>query len=165
MLPSRDKRKKKVKELFSKYVSEEAIEKTLEGKDVKDQLKKGNIDYLIMQIRGDTIEDILRLLSKSTEIIVNMNGMVSCIFSSLLFATFGFPFDEYRDASGTCEQVVNDLVSQLKKDIRVVYGSSNGLYGNLGSPRSMHFGPLLPRIEEKLKILFTLGFAESRHIE
>jgi len=164
MSSSKDKKRKELKELFSDYVSKETIEGVIAGRDAEGELKKGNINYIIMQVRGDEIKSVPAFISRATDIIMSVNGIVSCIFSSLLVATLGFPFRRSQDVSGTCEQVVNYLKNDLRENIRAVYGSAEGLYGNLGSPRYMHFGPLLPAIEEKLGILFTLRFGESRQI-
>jgi hypothetical protein len=161
----KDKGIKRIKRAFSGYIPEEALESITGKNSLHCEFKDGEINYLIMQVRDDRTQEVPTLIAKASEIILSMNGVIVCILSSLLVATFGFPFEKNEDGFAKCEKTANYLLDRLRGDSRVIFGKSKGLYGNLGSSRCAHYGPLVPGMAGRLEALLQLEFGQSRHIE
>lgn len=150
--------------LFSKYLAKEIIQQVGEGDAIQEDLQKVDIVYMVIQVRDDPIDNVPAIISKVVQIIIDNGGIVTTICSSLIVATFCFSIDNKIDGLDSCNKAVRLLLDCIGDNIKIVYGIKDGLYGNLGSPIRMQYGPLIPSIASDLEALFMLHFGESKQM-
>jgi hypothetical protein len=149
--------------LFSEFLTEDALNKLKKGKPLNDisNAKKGMINFVIVQVRDESLEKTSEILSQVVELIFKNEGFISAIVSSIVIATYGFPKEIVQDGNELLQNIAKLIIEKYKLNVRVVYGSAPGLYGNWGIPQSQFFGPLIPHIDKKLINLFNLKFGTS----
>jgi hypothetical protein len=125
------------------------------------QLRRGNIRFLLAQVRDDQLDAIPSSVGRVVEIVIGNGGTVTTICSSLVVSTFGFPF-EGRHSEPT--EVAQFLLAELSSRVRILHGKSHGLYGGVGSATCLHYGPILPNLEGLLTGLSQVEFGQSREI-
>ena len=69
-----------------------------------------------------------------------------------------------RNRSDQHAKTVARLMAELGPDIRLVYGTADGLVGNSARRQHMHYGPLLPGFERHLSALTALEFGQSAEV-
>lgn len=156
--------KKKVTELFSRYMSKELVQKVIEDgtKNIKLGGTKRDISIMFIDIRGFTtiseqmepeeITDIINeYLSVSTDIIFTYKGILDKYTGDGLMALFNTPYDidnpELMCVKAACEirdnaeKIHDKLYDKYGKSVRFGIGINCGdaIVGNIGSVNRMDY--------------------------
>jgi len=151
---------------FSKYVPADIFDSIMAGKlnAIELPFKKGLINFIIIQLKEEPIEELQNLHKEVVSTILENNGFVVGIISTIVLATFGFPFQDDKNAAGLCEHTGYSLLKSLGDQIKVIYGSDEGFYGNIGTSKYSNYGPLIPRFNNKLSFLMNLEYGKLMKI-
>jgi hypothetical protein len=141
------KRQNDLEDSLAKYVS-------LEGGQLASSESHGILDFMIILVAETEPPGLTDLISKCVTLISANRGVVSTITSSLIVATFGFPFDE--TGSVARRETADRLSSAFGSSIRIVHGSEAGSMGNQGTSKILHYGPRISDFAGKLQTLLNL---------
>ena len=159
--------RKKVRSAFSEYLANEVIDEIVNNPDrTRKPPKRAEICFILLQVRDDTIEQVPASMAEAMDIILQRNGTVCDVMSSTLLAIFGFPIsdDPEKNRDQRSKSVVR-LVTELGPNVRLVYGTVDGLVGNFGMARRFHYGPLLPGFARYLAALTALEFGQAVEVK
>lgn len=157
----KSKEQKQVLHRLSKFVDSEALEKIAAGKMPDFEIfKEGIINFLITQVKDTPLSSFQALQSDVITTILENKGFVDCIMSSIIIATFGFPFEDRKNAGELCENTARTLLNLRKHDIRIIYGEEKGTFGNIGCSRLFRYGPLISNVDRKLSLLNKLEYGK-----
>ncbi len=145
---------------LANFLKEEAVDDAIEKQyDVTgEQFSKGIINYMVVEVREEPFSRMQRLHNAVVTEILNRKGFVSDIISSITIATFGFPFEDPATGLESCEEAVNFLLKQLDDQIKILYGSEEGQFGNQGAESCHHYGPIISQFSKKLSLLADLEY-------
>jgi hypothetical protein len=115
------------------------------------------VDYLIFQVRDDRLEDIQVNLSPALDLIVDCDGLVEAIMSSVVCAVF-------KEETKSRERPAKALLDRFGTNVRVVYGRGQFLRGNIGSAKRFTYGTTFPQFGKMLEALLRLEFGSSEEI-
>ena len=152
---------------LSKYISDEAAEKiSTSAKGPSEvEVKSGIVSFILIQIKDDELNDIDRLITSASSILMEQGFMIVSVVSSLVVATIGFPVREVENPIKICERVVKELAGKHPHELKLLYGSLSGKYGAFGHPKSKRFGPILPKFGELLNQLTALKYGELQTVK
>ena len=162
----RRREREKVRAMFRGYVADELIDELVNNpRPLRLDLQPAPISFILLQVRDEPVVDAPDHMAKAIDIIQRRNGTVCDIMSSMVMAIFGFPRrEDAEDSSDQRAKSVARLVTELGSDIRLVYGTVDGLVGNYGSLQHVHYGPLLPDFAHYLTALMALEFGQSAEV-
>ena len=149
--------KKRIREAFGEFMSEQAlqeIEKSIDNPARElpfPSLQKETIGYVILQVRGDTSEQLQHQLAQTLDIILANEGIVEEIISSIFVAVFRNTPDSHR-------RLIATLRDKIGSDVRAAYGHGEHDRGGYGSRRRFTYGTIFPDISTKLETLLSLEF-------
>ena len=126
--------------------------------------RAGTICFLILQAKEETCDSVPSIITKATDIVLSNKAVLQTIFSSFIFCSYGFPFEDDGGSFERCTLTANQLTLNLKNDVRVIYGKANGMYAGLGNTQTMRPGPIIPNLSDKLKTLLALEYGTSCEI-
>jgi len=155
--------RRKARTHFSQYVASEIIDELVSHpKPDRPTPEPTELCFILLQVRDHPPDQAPAHLAKAFEIIVRRDGVVWSVISSMAIATFGMPFndDPERDRDRRAKSVAR-LVTELGRDIRLVYGTVDGLLGSYGGEGRMVYGPLLPDFQRYVNALTALEFGQS----
>jgi hypothetical protein len=158
--------RKKIRSAFSEYLANEVLDEIINNPDrTRKPPQRAEICFILLQIRDDTAEKLPAHIGQAMDIVVQRGGTVCDVMSSVVLAIFGFPLsdDPERNRDQRSKSVTR-LVTELGPNIRLVYGTAEGLVGNFGSPRRLHYGPLLPGFARYLSALTALEFGQATEL-
>jgi hypothetical protein len=115
------------------------------------------VDYVLFQIRDDNLEDIQMNLPAALDFIVDCDGLVESIMSSVVCAVF-------KDGPKSRERPVETLLNKLGTNVRAVYGRGEFLRGNIGSAKRFTYGTTFTQFDKMLEVLLRLEFGSSEEI-
>src|ERR1700754_3834067 len=115
------------------------------------------VDYLFFQIRDEKLEDIQVNLPAALDLIVDCDGLVESIMSSVVCAVF-------KDKLKSPVRPVDVLLKKFGTNVRAVYGRGEFLRGTIGSSKRFTYGTTFPGFGEMLEALFRLEFGSSKEI-
>jgi hypothetical protein len=154
---SKQARTARVRAAFSEFVSAEGlsqIEDSLKNPSTElALLKKETIDYVIFQVRDDKPEDVQRHLAHVLDIVLDHDGVIEGIMSSIAVATF--------KSSAPARRSLDALLGKLGPDARAVHGQGEFLRGAYGSQRRFTYGTILPNLTAKLEALRKTEFGAT----
>ena len=128
-----------------------------------DDIAPARLPFILLQVRDDRPEQVTARLATAHAIVIERNGVVSDIMSSLSLSVFGFPDSAGLETDrANHASAVEDLMRNLSPDVRLLHGIVDGLIGNTGSELRMHYGPVIPRFADYLQTLMKLEFGEAR---
>lgn len=147
---------------LSKFVNPEALEKITKGKDptLESFQKAGLITFMITQVNDAPLSKLKELQKDVVLSILETKGVIDCIISSIMVATFGFPFEDSKNARELCESTARTLLKLLKHDIKIIHGQEESFFANLGSPRIFRYGPIISDLSGKFSLLNKLEFGQ-----
>jgi hypothetical protein len=150
---------------FSKYLSPDVIEKLVDDPASlarPSPAERGTITFLIANVRDDTLGNVPQYLDRCLTIIEQCDGFVSEFFCSTVIAAFDVPMRKQADhAARLCRSAVDQLLVDLGHDVRIIYGRSPGLIGNLGTSKRLHYGFALPNASASLVQLLTIEYGSA----
>lgn len=148
---TRRKQKAQIRATFGEFLSEQALREIENPPDRWLQPEKQTIGYVILQVRGDTPEDIQSNLAQTIEAIIDNEGIIEGTISSIFMVAF-------KAAPSAHMRSVQTLRDRLGSTVRAVYGYGEFARGAYGSSRSFGFATVLPDISAKLAALLQLEF-------
>ncbi|MBA4100479.1 MAG: hypothetical protein C0484_27360 [Rhodospirillum sp.] len=166
MWPFKRRRERdKLRAMFRGYVADELIDELINHpRPLRLDLQPASISFILLQVRDEPVVEAPDRMAKAIDIIQRRNGICD-VMSSTVLAIFGFPRREDREKSSDQRaKSVARLVTELGPDIRLVYGTADGLVGNYGSLSQVHYGPLLPGFARYLSALTALEFGQSAEV-
>lgn len=155
--------RKNLRAAFTRHLADEVIDELIKHpRPLQMAPQPASICFILLQVRDDPVADAPEHMAKAFDIIARRNGTVWGVASSIALASFGAPFSEdaERDLDQRSKSIVR-LVTELGADIRMVYGTADGLIGNFGAPQRFYYGPLLPGFGRYLGALTSLEFGQS----
>jgi hypothetical protein len=156
----------KVRAAFTRYLADEVIDELIRNpRPPRTTPEPARIHFILLQVRDEPVVHAPVHLAKAIDIIERRNGLVSDVMASMVLAIFGFPVgeDAERERDQRTKSVAR-LVTELGPDIRLVYGTVDGLVGTFGSPQHFHYGPLLPGFAHYVSALTALEFGQSAEL-
>ena len=166
MWPVKRRRERdKVRAMFRGYVADELIDELVNNpRPLRLDLQPASISFILLQVRDEPVVEAPDRMAKAIDIIQRLYGICD-VMSSTVLAIFGFPRREELDGSSDQRAMsVARLVTELGPDIRLVYGTADGLVGNYGSPHRFRWGPLLPGFARYMTALTAREFGQSAEI-
>jgi hypothetical protein len=151
---------------LSKYLSPEAIDSLVQnpirpGRD----LRAAEIDFLVLQVRDDVLEDVPKLLESPFRIVMDFDGTIWSVMSSVVNVVFGIPVGDGKDDhADRCARAAARLVEELGSNVRVVFGTAKGLHGAMGSEQRLVYGAVVPNFASILERLIKLEFGRLTRI-
>lgn len=157
-----EKEKRKIKNIFSKYVSKGVVDELLKNQEIKLGGEKRVVSVLFSDIRGFTSmsekikpEEVVAILneylSEMTDIIFANKGTLDKFIGDAVMAVFGSPFylkDHAQRAVKTAVQMIKRLnelnekwIKEGKKTLKIGIGINSGevIAGNMGSLKRMEY--------------------------
>ena len=158
---SEEKPDKETLDILSKYITDDALDKIKKGElPPKPLPQNGNITYLIVQMKDDTVAKTSSIIKKVIKIIMKNDGFAACYLSSFVIATFGFPFNDDEDAYTLCKNTCEMLINDLKSEIKILYGVDEGIFDDWGEADLAVYGPIISNVSEKIDMLLKLDFGK-----
>lgn len=155
-------RRRKVKGDFEKVVSPEivsAVASSLAGGWTPTNERK-HFQFIVLQVDEAKPDDVPVLIGKVVDTFLDQGAIVADISSSLIVGYFGFPFPT-SDAPESRQRLVDALLAQNGKAVRVAHGQCEGLVGNFGSKRRSSYGAVIPNFSGILKKLLASPFGAA----
>lgn len=155
---------KRLQNLFSDHISEEDMRdflNQLQSDQTLIKMRRGSIVYIIIQVKDKEPESLLEVIQKAANVINANHGFIPSILSSIIVVTFGFPFKDSRKAIQNQQATVDELLRHFKEDVKIVYGTEDGYYGNVSIIQGWHYTPILRGIGDKFGRLSKLQFGNS----
>lgn len=151
---------------FTRHLADEVIDELINNpRPLQAEPRPARLSFILLQVRDDPVEQAPALMSKAFDIIVRRDGIVWGVASSIALASFGslFSDDPDRDRDQRAKSVAR-LETELGSNVRLIYGSVDGLLGNCGSSERFHYGPMLPGFARYLTALTALEFGQAAEI-
>lgn len=148
------------RKLFKNSVATDVFYEILSGSH-ETALKEATIDFICVAVQGDTPEIISERMALVTEIAVRNKGMVHALISGIIIITYGVLFSEPDDNQNRIS-LCKELRTSLAGNVKFVYGTAPGHFGNLGSATRMSFSFILPGFLEALGALAALPYGQEQ---
>ena len=151
---------------FSGYLSKEALDRIQKGSTASLSMipKQSSICFVLLHVRDDSPNQAHAHLSTAIDTIVDCGGVADLMCSCVL-AIFGHPIGAGPDKTRIQRDVsISRLVAALGKNVRLIYGDTDGLVGNIGSRQRVHYGSLIPDFPRYLATLVALEFGQAVQI-
>jgi hypothetical protein len=142
---------------FSNFLSKEGLRSVRDDSNEVPSLKNESIGYVLLQVRDHTTGDIQHNLPLALDVILDNDGFVEGIMSSVASAVF-------TTQSKSMEQSIDALFGKLGSNVRVVYGHGYFLRGTVGSQRRFAYGTMFPNFGKMLEILLEIEFGSSKEL-
>jgi hypothetical protein len=113
--------------------------------------------YVVLQVRGDSPEEIQHHLAQAIDVVIDHGGMVEEIMSGIVTATF-------KPAPDASQPSRNGMLRKLGPNVRAVHGRGTYLRGAIGSNKHLTYGTIFPHMQRMLETLFALEFGASKEI-
>ncbi len=157
------RRRRETLRLLSPYLTKQAIDELVKMRDRPSPTpRQATIPYIILQVRDDDLAQASGYLGKAFEAVLDSNGAIMSVMSSVVAATFGIPIrDPHSGSIDQRNQAVARLLRDLGPNVRVVSGRADGLFGTVGGPRRFDFAALIPDFGRSLESLLRLDFGHS----
>jgi hypothetical protein len=157
------KETKSVYETFSKYIPADKLNEILsgQGRMNRDEFQRGIINFMVLQITDERINELPHLHSKVVESVLENKGFITGIMSNTVLAIFGFPPRNDYNSTIDLENIAKSLLKALGENIRIIYGSKEGLLGNVGTSGCLFYGPMLQGFGDTLLALGRVGYGEA----
>jgi hypothetical protein len=156
----------RVRATFSKYISIEQLDQIMKGPTATRSMlpKQASICFVLLQVRDDPLDQALVHLSTALDTVVECGGM-SDQMGSCVLAIFGHPISADPDKNRTQRDMcVSRLLTDMGQSVRMIYGDKDGLVGNIGSPKRLHYGFLIANFHHCLAVLIALEFGKAARI-
>ena len=150
---------------FSRYLSPEMIEDLVKRPErLRPNLQPAMIPYIILQVRDDDLARVGGLLDQAFEAVMDADGAIMSVMSSVVTAAFGMPVRVPDDeAIAQRDKAMARLRGDLGPNVRTVFGCADGLYGGVGT-RRMSYQALIPDFSTPLERLLRLEFGASAEL-
>jgi hypothetical protein len=158
--------REKIRAAFSHYLTDEFIDDLVNNpRPMPTTPQPAELCFILLQVRDDPLDQAPMRMSRAIDIIARRDGMIWNVLSSITLATFGLPVSEdpEKDRDQRTKSIAR-LVTELGSDIRLIYGTADGLLANSGSSQRFHYGPVLPDFQRYLDALTKLEFGQAAEI-
>jgi hypothetical protein len=158
--------REKLRAVFRKYLADEVADELLNNPPPPHpHLQSESICFILLQVRDDPVTSVQEHMAKAMDIVMRRGGVIMHMMSSMMMVTFGLPLHEEPDRSSDQRaKSVARLMTELGSDIRVIYGTADGLVGTYGSQQRFNYGTLLPGFARYLNALLALEFGQSAEV-
>jgi hypothetical protein len=157
--------RQEVRRAFARYLNPELAERLAATSDAPllAHLEPASIQFVLVQVRDDRPDQVAPRLATAHAIVVEKEGTICDLMSSMSLSVFGFPVSAGTDRDGANrDAAATELLRALAPDARLVHGVAEGLIGNSGSPHRFHYGPVIPHFTNVVEVLIKLEFGEAR---
>lgn len=120
--------------------------------------RAGQIHFLLIQLRDDSLESVPQLLMRVFDIVQGRQCIVDAVMSSYVSVSVR---SSETDAAVTCRSLVSDLLRELPESVKVVHGKRDCLQGVVGSGPVLRPGFFLQGFAKIVSEVGRLSFGES----
>lgn len=155
-----------IREAFGPFLSSALIEQLASrpGDLPLMPLENRKIVFALLQIRDDDPAALAERLGRAVDVAAEAQGMVD-IMAPFVAVIFGVPLtDEPGKLRSLRQRMIENLLNNCGRDIRIVYGEADGLAGNLGSERRFTYSAAIPRLGAAFQRLMTLEFGLASEV-
>ena len=152
----------KIRAAFRSYLADEVVDELVNNpRPLRLDLQPASICFILLQVRDDPVTAVQDHMAKAIDIIQRRGGVID-VMASMVLVIFGFPLREDSEKSSDQRaKSIARLMTELGSDIRLVYGTADGLVGNYGSLQRINYGALLPGFARYMTALTALEFGQS----
>jgi len=119
-----------------------------------------HFQFIVVHIRDTDDAETPRIISSVVDTLISGQSTLDNITSSLVVALMGVPYPEY-DSSQARLDLVEALLRENGKAIRIAHGECNGLVGLFGGKARFHWGACIPEFSKVLSTLLNLEFGTA----
>jgi len=153
--------RRRLRAAFGQFLSEETLRDIQEMSNGRSGRlpppEQEDLCYVVLQVRGDTPEEIQHHLAQAIDVVIDHGGMVEEIMSGIVTATF-------KPASDSAQPSAKAVSGKLGANVRAVYGRGVYLRGAIGLGKRFTYGTIFPHMQRMLETLFALEFGVSKEI-
>jgi len=154
----------KLKQFISESVSLDVIEQIVSSQEDWRKLKPARLGYALITLNAESPDNLSKKMDQACQIITLHGGMVDTITSNLIIATHGaIPNTEFDES--IIPQICQTLQEGFGSRIRMVYHTTNGHHGKLGSDQSMRYTFTTPTFEHAMATLFSMEYGKIHEFE
>jgi len=157
---------------MAKYVNQQGIEllqKAMDTGNIPEPmgLQQAYIGIVICQLRASSPDEMTRHISKCTDLVAKRNGFILSLVPPYIFTAYGLRpgTSDTGDISALTQKLAEYLVSELADSIRIVFTTSDGYVGTIGSSTYQSYGPVVPNINKVFEALPAVGYGQFLKIE
>ena len=127
-------------------------------------LRPGTFHFLLTMVDGENAEDVSKRIGRVATVAFEHNAIVDGIISNLVVVTSGtFPQWKVQPQVSSFAVVSSALSREMGTNIRAVYGTSSGHFGNVGNDHRMTYTFVSPVFHGALACLCGLRPGEVSH--
>ena len=162
----RRREREKLRAVFKKYLADEVADELLNNpRPLRAALQAASICFILLQVRDDRVGQVQAHMARAIDIVIRRDGLIMDMMSSMMLVIFGLPQgEEPEKSSDQRAKSVARLMTELAAEIRLVYGTADGLVGSYGSWGRFTYGALLPGFARYMMALTALEFGQSAEI-
>ncbi len=128
-----------------------------------DQPTELKLGYMMIQIDQNRYDKIQELTSKIVSILEDKEAIIKGM-SPYILSVFGNIIGREIDIENNLKEAIDLIIKRLKKDIRVVYGLTKGIFPLIAGNQVFDYAPLIYDMEKRKEKLFSLEYGETVEI-
>lgn len=139
-------------------VDPKVVDDLVDGQTESPPIKQGPVEFVLALVRGESAEVISRRIGEVADLSQKHSAVLYTVTGPLVAMAFGS--QPWFPASAAARlALVNDLLTCLGENVKVVHGGCTGHVGLFGSLKSTaNYTFLVPRFDAVLGILARLEF-------
>jgi hypothetical protein len=153
-----------IREAFSRYVSPELLADILANPRRFPPLEKREVFFALLQVCDEDSAAMAERLKRAADIAAKAQGMMD-LMPPFLVVAFGFPLEDKSENLRTQGQrMIEDLLRDCGREVRIVYGEAHSLVGNVGCEQRFHYGAAIPNFSMAMQRLLTVEFGAASEV-
>jgi hypothetical protein len=149
---------------FARYISPAELKRLTENPLPSAQAAR--VEYLVVALDDDSWAAPRERIDELHELINKHGGMYESCMPPVIKAVFGQPFPRSSDAlRRPVEEIAVEVLDRFGRHAKLVHGSADCIYGNIGGSKRLFVGSLIPGFDQVLTTLFELEFGSRRAID
>jgi hypothetical protein len=145
---------------LAKYVSPDRVKAILEGREsLPPSIRSGPIEFVFVIVRADTLEMLSDRMGIALELSDTHGAGIHHIVGSLIVITFG-TFEGQASSPELRMALVSSLRERLQSDSKILHGSAQAHYGNLGSATRLSYTFIFPQFDQALAAIGALQWGQ-----
>lgn len=154
-----------IRAAFEQYLTPDFMEALIKNPgDFQLSSEKRRVMFTLLQFRDDDAAALAERLRRAVDVAVEAQGMVD-IMAPFVTVIFGIPLtDEPDKLRSLRRRMIETLLNDCGRDIRIIYGEADGLVGSLGSKRRFTYGAAIPGLSGAFQRLMTLEFGAASEV-
>ena len=161
------KEKREIKKTFEKYISKEAMDDLLSGKDIDiQQTKKLDAHFIFIKCDDSDMEKLPAEISKITGYLLTQKNVLIDTFFSSIISVIITKEDEHdtTDLMARRKEFAAELLTFSGNSISMIHGTRRCIVGNIGSASCMQYSYVLPDILDVLNNFNEITYGEALEI-